>query len=495
MRTYVDDLLEELSLVAFLRLHGGSGLEMSRRLRFYLAEYLDRQIKGGVHSYPSSFNVVESFMSFDRRLCFFDLREEREHIVDLDAYLHWYDSLHPRPREILPSFLEEGVVYSYNMTPQSRCRIVLESSEVIITGVSMVRHGDDVSIIASAGESPASPGDEAVRTILGLPGKATVGKENLKPGEGWDIEKRYMDSSPEHCSVVFMARLNVKGSAFEVRYINVDMGNSYLVYTDDEITLADSASQDELESQVRTYDHMLCHYSDVFTAVAAVLFLPVFVLESHSRIHEHSFKTRLFIERRTRAVKQAKKRLSHEVCFERKVKAVRAPRPAGSRISVQVDGISSTQDGYWKLLPPGEVGEDQDGNHILGRTWVSRHESWTSQSLGTFVASRPVTPEGPDPGVVYVIRCPAHGNNVYKIGLTRRSAKARAKELSANTASPLPFESIASWPVGDCTSVEREAHLRLSHLRINPRREFFKAELGLITGTIMEILGEQPNTC
>ena len=101
-----------------------------------------------------------------------------------------------------------------------------------------------------------------------------------------------------------------------------------------------------------------------------------------------------------------------------------------------------------------------------------------------------VEPNGPDPGIVYVQRSPAFEMDLYKVGLTKRSLAIRANELSSATGVPLPFGVLASWSVGDCTRVEREVHQRLAAARINPRREFFHAELSLIIRTINAVVEE-----
>ena len=87
-----------------------------------------------------------------------------------------------------------------------------------------------------------------------------------------------------------------------------------------------------------------------------------------------------------------------------------------------------------------------------------------------------------------VQRSPAHEVNVYKIGLTRRSVQKRAAELSASTSVPLPFGILAKWDVGDCARIEEEVHRRLAAYRINPRREFFRADLSVICETIEAVV-------
>jgi hypothetical protein len=44
------------------------------------------------------------------------------------------------------------------------------------------------------------------------------------------------------------------------------------------------------------------------------------------------------------------------------------------------------------------------------------------------------------------------------------------------------------WAVGDCFSMEREIHNRLSEYRVDQRREFFEAPLEDIISVIEEII-------
>ena len=129
----------------------------------------------------------------------------------------------------------------------------------------------------------------------------------------------------------------------------------------------------------------------------------------------------------------------------------------------------------------------------MGHTWVARHESWSARSPQSFILQRGKTESGgPDPGIIYIQRSPALEINVYKVGLTRRSAEVRAKELSSATGVPLPFDVLANWEVGNCAHVEQEIHKRLAAFRINPNREFFRAELSLIIKTIDTVATELP---
>jgi hypothetical protein len=150
-----------------------------------------------------------------------------------------------------------------------------------------------------------------------------------------------------------------------------------------------------------------------------------------------------------------------------------------------------SSEGYWRHLVPGQIGEDVDGNPIIGRTWVRRLESWSARNPESFLLQRSTTvPIGPDPGRIYVIRSPAHDIDVYKVGFTRRTVDERARELGTATGVPLPFAVLASWDVANCAGTEGEVHRRLESRRVSSRREFFHATLPEIVATIEGVIAE-----
>jgi hypothetical protein len=86
-RLKLGDVNERLPYFALTRFEGGSGFPIAVTLRHFFLEYLDRLIKIGPFSLPTSFNVVESFLSFSNEFLAFDLREEREHLLDFTNIL------------------------------------------------------------------------------------------------------------------------------------------------------------------------------------------------------------------------------------------------------------------------------------------------------------------------------------------------------------------------------------------------------------------------
>ncbi len=80
------------------------------------------------------------------------------------------------------------------------------------------------------------------------------------------------------------------------------------------------------------------------------------------------------------------------------------------------------------------------------------------------------------PGWVYILTNEAMPGLV-KIGLTTRTPKERAAELSSATGVPLPF--VVAWAraVSDCATVEKAVHRMLDDKRVNGKRESFRVDV------------------
>lgn len=88
----------------------------------------------------------------------------------------------------------------------------------------------------------------------------------------------------------------------------------------------------------------------------------------------------------------------------------------------------------------------------------------------------PTSPEGSEPGFVYVLSNPAMPGLV-KVGYTTGDPERRAAELSSTTGVPSKF--VVEWflpIVGDPRAVEHRAHAKLASCRAG--KEFFRVDLG-----------------
>jgi hypothetical protein len=82
-----------------------------------------------------------------------------------------------------------------------------------------------------------------------------------------------------------------------------------------------------------------------------------------------------------------------------------------------------------------------------------------------------------DFGFVYALKNSILGEDIYKIGMTEKDPKERAKELSSQTSIPSPFEIVAAIKVYKPSEAESFIHDRLAEHRVNGKKEFFKVEL------------------
>ena len=498
-RQRLQQLLKKGPSFMLSRLEGGSGFPVANLFREYLRDYATRIIEHGPHTLPSSFNVVESFLRYSHDYLVFDLREEREHLLRLHDYLDWYTSgAMPEEPGVLTEVIQEGVIYSYNMAdPTDDFRVAMLGSDLVISGVAMVRHMEELSMAVLCGETPPQLPDEEAERIYGKDAPAletSIEKDGLEVSSEYSVQDRYLTEIPGRARVVGLVRIDLASRQCSVRYLNQDMGASYRVASDDPTIFPSAVTESERESNLATMAKTLSRYEPLFASLWSLMYLPVFFIDAREQVTETTFSTELHSRRQSTEVRRAVRHLGRKsMAFSRTVYCV---QPKGSaaeyEITITPPEIEHAESGFWKPLAPGQVGEDEDGSPILGKTWVERTEIWsaTPSVAALLVRKQEREVEGAKPGYVYVVRSGSHGLDVYKIGKTSRTPELRSRELTSPTGVPTPFEVLARWKVGDIDSVEQEAHLRLSAYRVSRKREFFRAPLSTITAAIESIVRE-----
>jgi hypothetical protein len=493
-RMWADETRTKVPSFILTRMEGGTNFPVANTLRSFFQEYARRFMANGPHSLPTSFNVVESFLRFSHDYFVFDLREEREHLIRLDDYLDWYTrGEFPEDPAALRDVVPEAIAYSYNAAgPLNDFRIQTPESELALFGISLIRHASELSMLAVLGERPPMiSDDDASKAKIG---DAPRGKEGIKPAADWTVKDRYLEEAPTHCRVVALVRFDLVRCKYEVRYVNVDMGASFFVATDDSLIFDVDQDAGERRRYLDRMNVVLKRYDPLFSAMGALMFLPAFFIAERQRVTVTTFATPLHARRDSPEVQKAAKLLGRNaVSFSRDVSCMRTDpqHRTEATISVEPPDLELATEGFWKPLPPGVIGKDEAGQPIVGRTWVERTDSWVEQRLESFVVDKsPSIPEGPKPGAVYVMRSASHGVDLYKIGRTTAGPERRATELTGATGVPTPFEVLAHWVVGDVEYVEKEAHRALRQYKVNRRREFFRAPLTLIVSTIGRIVDD-----
>ena len=473
------------------RLEGGAGFPISNLLRDYFWNYAYRIVEHGPHAFPCSFNIVESFLRYSHDYFMFDLREEREHLLRLHDYLDWYTSgVIPEEPGILNDVMKEGVIYSFNMVePAGDFLVEAPGSELVVSGVALVRHTTELSMVVLCGETPPHLADEEAKDFDFEP---MPGKEELDFDTGYSGEDRYLKEIPGYSRVIGLARLDLASRRCLVRYLYHDVGPGYNVASDDPTIFPEGVTEAERVRFYAASSKRLSRYEPLFATLWSLMYLPAFFIDRHEQVAGSTFSTDLHARRASTEVRRAVRLLGRtSMAFSRKVLCMQSGDPGFSdaELTIAAPQIEHSGSGFWKPLPPGQAGEDEDGNPILGKTWVERTDSWSSLSVREFVMRKQRRPvKGIKPGHVYVMRSGSHGLDVYKIGKTRRSPGIRAGELTRPTGVPTPFEVLAWWEVGDVDLVEREVHRRLDAYRVSRKREFFRTRLSTVVSEINSIV-------
>lgn len=494
LRMRVREHKEQYPSFLLTRMQGGTQFPLSNVLRSYFQEYASRIFEHGPYSFPTSFNVVESFLAFSHRFLAFDLREEKEHLLRLQEYVDWYTAgAFPDEPNALTNILPEGVIHLYNMVaPTEDFRLSTSDSELVVLGVALARHSTELSVMAVVGESPAYPPDEQVDQLELAP--PPIGKENVNPHPSYTTADRYFKELPGFARVIALVRFDLASRRYVVRYVNLDIGARYVVVTDDPLGVRMDVTSAERDGLIDGMAQRLRRYDPLLASLATLIYLPAFFIAEHNRVTKTTFATELHARRASTAVRKAIRSLGHKaVPFSIDVLCLGStPSSVGEEArTITPPDLEFANTGFWKSLPSGDVGEDESGNPIVGKTWVERTETWSSQRLESFVVRKhEMAVQGPNPGYVYVMRSGSHGMDLYKIGRTQREPGERAAELTRATGVPTAFEVLARWKVGDVEAIEQEAHRNLRQYKVNKRREFFRVPLPVIIAEIDKIVKE-----
>lgn len=305
------EMNRRLPLFVLLRMKGGSGFRMANILRHFFLEYLNRLTKTGPYSLPSSFNVIEAFHIFNEDFMLFDLRQEREHLLRLHDYFDWYTAEQAIPEDpmILVDIMQEGVNYSFDVAGDTgEYAISTEGSRLAIGGVSMVRHENELSTILLVAENPPYPPDSDIPVSGSSDTDNLVeGHKDISPDPSLSVQDRYFEGMQGFSKVILSTRFDLGSRKHDVRYIHLDVGPSYLVFTDDIDVLVSGIPKEKREDIIKNSLDGLKRYSQIYSALASLIYLPVMFIAEANRVVETNFLTELKISKQKYYVKKAEK--------------------------------------------------------------------------------------------------------------------------------------------------------------------------------------------
>jgi hypothetical protein len=305
------------------RMEGGSGFRMASLLRNRFLETFGRFASYGPSSLPSSFNVTEAFFAYSKKYVAFDLREEREHLLRLHEYFNWFTaetSALPKDPGALQDVMPEGMIHSYDMIgPFDDFSLRAGESNIVILGVSLVRHQSEISAILLAGEHPPFRADSDIENAP-RNWTAAEGREAISPDPHYTVADRYVPGLPGYARLILSTRIDLRARSYDVRYIHLDTGAGYEVLSDDLHMLHEMGKPvkgivDGMGLRPGILDEMkigLTRYDDLFSAITALIYLPAFFLTRPSDIVETRFVTQLFVNRAKGKVKKAVHALGKE---------------------------------------------------------------------------------------------------------------------------------------------------------------------------------------
>jgi hypothetical protein len=492
------------------QLENGASFPIDSLLRDFLLEYNGRNFQHGLRSMPSSFNVMEAFFEYVPDLSMFRLLQEKDHLFHSIEFLDYVTSGEaPIDCRDLLETLEERVIYSYNLL-NNVADITFKirtGREYGIGGAAIVRHNSEISILLMSGEKTAIPERtqelrENFAQVAPFPSK-----ESIKPAEDRIMEAVPLLGNNQFWQTLVLSRVNLEDMTIDVRYVMIDIGNGYIIKSDDISILMSAVNKDFIEPRFEdTAKEMVKEiqdYETLFELSKTSLYLPLFFEDHSDDILVENHPTKLFQRIKKRGKRKVKPKYigPREKITHRPVSILRMPEYQYPNRTFHVSvPLKLEVSGFWKKLDPSQVGIDKHGRPIHGRTWVEKTLTWAQSEFvpeqlvterhtaGLFPSSRNLDTQ--ERGYIYVMRSAAHAKDIFKIGLSRRSSEIRSAELSRATGVPDQFLIVQEWEVSDCVKAEKLIHQALLKYRMKPEREFFKAPYKVIVKAIGEVLVE-----
>lgn len=483
--------------------HNGMNFPIDKELRYFLNEYNNRNMTAGLNSMPLNFNIMEAFFDHNPSAASFALKDEKDHLVSFMDFFEYFTS--PACDVKLDGLLDvmkENTIYSYtNIDNIDTFTFSTEpNDEYALAGFSMVRDGNEICILFLCGKKT----DTMKLTQKLLEGSVKIATQNighpdkvdLKPDRSNKLQAVPLLDDKNYWKCMALSRIDLSSSTIDARYIMFDYGQFYDVITDDPQGFLNMKGDFDNEDKKSIYEISLNKMKDfhaVFETSKTLLMLPLYIenLSENIKIERHITE----LGKKKSIYLWAKKinLLSRNQKVYYRDLIVLDPRTIGypSNSTFYAPNIKIETKGFWKILPPGAIGKDKNGNNIHGKTWVTQNLSWfevnTPPSALNITKNKTIE-GGENSGTIYLMRCAAHEKDIFKIGLTRRTSEIRARELTKNTSSPDTFLVAQEWQVNDCFLAEKLVHEKLSMFRINPQREFFKVNYKIVFNCMAEIV-------
>jgi ribosomal protein L17 len=449
---------------------------------------------------PIMFNVMEAFFNLDKRLNYWTLLDEEDYSISFFDFIDFYTSsnLNQNKSDIIENF-QEDLIYNFNVQfDLKEIKFRTEEGETfVIGGVSMVRRGNEVTMLFNSGEIT----DTIIKTkeLEPLNKKGiSKGKENLVVAKDRIREAVKLNDDPMLWKVLVVCRFDLETNTLDARYIAKDEGNSYSIITDDitGFVVDGNWREEKFEKFFKDMAKKVETYNPIFELAKACMSLPNYFNFYDEEIEEENQDTEVktilknpFKNKEYKCVQDKFKIRSRSLWKLNRNRIFLA-----SSVKLRDDNFKVETSGYWKPLNEEEIGCDKKGNPITGKTWVQKTESYyiANQEELIIEKTNEIEFDGPNVGKIYIMRNSSLPKNVFKIGLTTKETEERAAQLS-DTSIPDRYYVMREWKVKDCYLAEKTIHKLLEKKRVDPRREHFIVEMKEANDIIDSVVNEINN--
>lgn len=471
-------------------------------LRLYLHDYARRFLKYGPETFPSSFNALEPFFIYNHHNSVIQLIEQEESYgVSLFDFLDFVTKPTFNLGEInFYENLPERTIYHFTFSGFEEINFSNSQGKTfVIGGLSLVRQGNEVSMLIQAGESYDKKEAEEyfkkhtrkhIEESISARKKA-LGFEIDYEGEPKVIHFNDRDDLWLHAVALLF---DLESKKIDIRHVARDENINYKIITDDFSAIVfkeNSFTSVESHEFITSILNQLNRYDAVFDFAKYCLALPFYVFENEERLIDVVYETSL---KSLLSGPVAKKQYalvpnSYKIYAKPFYYLESKNQTVIENKELNDDSFTLEQSGYWKRIGANENGFDKKGRIVIGKTWVERNDIYYTNPKGITKAEEVEVFNGENAGYIYVMRQPSNEENIFKIGLTQRSISERKKELS-NTSSIDKFFVINGYHTKDCFEAEKLIHKKLDGYRLTKRREFFRCDLKIILKACEEVVNE-----
>lgn len=536
-RAQVKEMHQKAVATINAQFESGAGYPSDIALREFLMEYNNRLFQHGSTYMPTSFSIAEAFFVRRREFAGLCLLPEEDYLISFTDFLDYVTSPDAPSLDIShASSLRPNQIINVNSLDAPGA-LLLETNEghsFSFLGASYVRRGDEISMLLIVGEQLPEEELQALQEFAATPSDVAPHKPDMAKLDDLKSNVVFIDSEKSLVRDVVLCRFNLKERRLEARCLLQDCGNRYTILTDIVETLF---PHEDPDGWAHRMSDQLDKVSVVWETAKTLLLLPAYLNAriTLQRVEQRTTKLGLQMKNSLKFRRSVAQALPEAKVVFRRISAIRVASPSSPQ---QITGRIYTPpmfqvqvSGFWRIYSDtNQSGHDEEGNPIQGKTWVRGHirhkdksatpgpkvvyiksslalarrkleqyrAQWAQevpakQALpASKVASAPEEAQSDNEvlagAYVYVLRCPAHGRDIYKVGYTDRDPEQRARELSSKTATPTPFLVVQAWAVSDGRIAEQAAHQALDTYRLDGNREFFQASYSTLRQSLEDAI-------